>query len=50
MRTQDIKHLINVAFKLGQHTVLFVNKFAISFIKSNVDDAGTNGKPFPCFS
>ena len=29
-------------------TALLVNKFTISFLQSDVDEPGTNGKPVPC--
>ena len=46
MRTDCIKHLISSASELGQYTMLFMNKFAILFIKTDVNDSGTNGDPF----
>ena len=49
MRTQYIKCVTGLASKLAQcNTTLFMNKLIISFIKSDVDKFGTNGKPFPC--
>ena len=48
MRTQWINQ-ITLASKPGQcSTMLFMNKFTISFIKSDREYSGTNGKTFYC--
>ena len=36
--------MINLASKLGQNAMLFMNTFRISFKKSEEDESGTNGK------
>ena len=38
--------MICSAYKLGQCFMLFMNKFTISFIKSDVNESGTNKKAY----
>ena len=46
MRTQCIKHVRTSASKLGQCSVmLLMNKFTISFKRSEIDESGTSRKP-----
>ena len=47
--SECIKHVMSSASKLGQcNTSLLVNKFTILFIKSDIDEFGTEQKPVPC--
>ena len=48
MRT-SVQSMISLGSILGQcSAMLLMNKFAISFVNSDADESGTNGKPDPC--
>ena len=48
LRNGNKKHVIHLASKHGQCTMLFVNKCLVSFMKSDINESGTNRKQFHC--